>query len=82
MTNQAAHTLTGTGETGSLVTLFDNGSATALGTATVGSNGTWSYDITLSGNGSHSIVARETMRPAIPAAVRRWSSTSAPPVQR
>ena len=59
-TNQAAHTLSGTGEAGSVVTLFDNGSATALGTATVGSNGTWSAGVTLSGNGSHSIVARET----------------------
>ncbi len=59
-TNQAAHTLAGTGEAGSVVTLFDNGSATALGTATVGSNGTWSAGVTLSGNGSHSIVARET----------------------
>ena len=42
------------------MTLFDNGSATALGTATVGSDGTWSTGVTLSGNGSHSIVAKDT----------------------
>ena len=42
------------------MTLFDNGSATALGTATVGSDGTWSTNVTLSGNGSHSIVAKDT----------------------
>ena len=34
--NQAAQTITGTGDAGTTVTLFDNGSATALGTATVG----------------------------------------------
>ena len=62
-TNQAAQTITGTvdiADAGSTVTLFDNGSATALGTATVGSDGTWSTGVTLSGNGSHSIVARDT----------------------
>ena len=47
-------------DAGSTVTLFDNGSATALGTATVGSDGSWSTGVTLSGNGSHSIVARDT----------------------
>ena len=62
-TNQAAQTITGTVDTadaGTTVTLFDNGSATALGTATVGSDGSWSTGVTLSGNGSHSIVARDT----------------------
>ena len=62
-TNQAAQTITGTvdvADAGSTVTLFDNGSATALGTATVGSDGSWSTGVTLSGNGSHSIVARDT----------------------
>ena len=42
------------------MTLFDNGSATALGTATVGSDGSWSTGVTLPGNGSHSIVAKDT----------------------
>ncbi len=62
-TDQAAQTITGTVDTadaGTIVTLFDNGSATALGTATVGSDGTWSTGVTLSGNGSHSIVAKDT----------------------
>ena len=62
-TNQAAQTITGTvdvADAGSTVTLFDNGSATALGTATVGSDGSWSTGVTLPGNGSHSIVAKDT----------------------
>ena len=62
-TNQAAQTISGTvdvADAGSTVTLFDNGSATALGTATVGSDGSWSTGVTLPGNGSHSIVAKDT----------------------
>src|SRR6185437_15262838 len=62
-TNQAVQTIAGTvdaADAGSTVTLFDNGSTTALGTATVGSNGSWSSTVTLSGNGSHSIVAKDT----------------------
>ena len=57
---QAAQTISGTGEAGTTVTLFDNGSAAALGTAIVQSNGSWSTLVTLSGNGSHSIVAQDT----------------------
>jgi len=58
--NQAAQTISGTGEAGTTVTLFDNGSATALGTAIVQNNGSWSTSVTLSGDGSHSIVAEDT----------------------
>ena len=57
---QAAQTISGTGEAGTTVTLFDNNSAAALGTAIVQSNGSWSTLVTLSGNGSHSIVAQDT----------------------
>src|SRR6185437_5819735 len=46
-------------DAGTTVTLFDNGSTTPLGTATVASDGSWSANITLSGNGSHSIVAKD-----------------------
>ena len=48
---------------GSTVTLFDsvNGvTATQIGTATVGSGGAWSTSVTLSGNGTNSIVAQDT----------------------
>ena len=58
--NQAAQTITGTGEAGTTVTLFDNGSSTALGTALVQSDGSWSTSVTLSGNGTHSIVPKDT----------------------
>ena len=58
--NQAAQTISGTGEAGTTVTLFDNDSTTALGTALVQNDGSWSTSVTLSGNGSHSIVAKDT----------------------
>lgn len=47
---------------GNTVTLFDtiNGVTTQIGMATVGSDGAWSTNVTLSGNGSHSIVAQDT----------------------
>jgi VCBS repeat-containing protein len=62
-TNQTSQTISGTvdvADIGTTVTLFDNGSTTALGTASVGSGGVWSTSVTLSGNGSHSIVAKDT----------------------
>ena len=62
-TNQAAQTLTGTvdvADIGTTVTLFDNGGATPLGTAVVQNDGSWSTSVTLSGNGTHSIVAKDT----------------------
>ena len=69
-TNQATQTISGTvvaaaGEAavGSTVTLFDSvngGTATQIGTATVGAGGAWSTSVILSGNGSHSIVAQDT----------------------
>ena len=62
-TNQASQTITGSvdvADAGTTVTLFDNGSAMPLGSATVASDGSWSASVTLSGNGSHSIVAEDT----------------------
>ena len=79
-TNQATQTISGTVTTteaaaGATVTLYDNGSTTPLGTATV-SGGAWTTSVTLSGNGTHSIVARTPMRPATPGPARlsclRW----------
>jgi hypothetical protein len=65
-TNQALQTISGTVSTteataGTTVTLFDtfNGVTTQIGTATL-SGGNWSTGVTLSGNGTHSIVAVDT----------------------
>src|SRR5581483_2172605 len=62
-TNHATQTISGTvsateAPPGTTVTLYDNG--TAIGTATVGTGGAWSTSSTLVGDGSHSIVARDT----------------------
>jgi hypothetical protein len=65
-TTTASQTISGTAtesvasETvGTTVTLYDNGSTTALGTATVQAGGTWSTTVTLS-QGANSIVAKDT----------------------
>jgi hypothetical protein len=53
----SALTISGTGDAGTVVELFDG--STSLGTVTVGTNGTFSRDISLS-PGVHSITARAT----------------------
>ncbi len=72
LTNQKTVTISGTATeptasqvVGTTVSLYDNGSTTALGTATVkagvsGGLPTWSATVTLSGDGTHSIVASDT----------------------
>jgi len=53
--------LIGTGEAGATITFFDNGSASAMGSTTVSSAGTWSFKPTSSLNtGSHSIRYTQT----------------------
>src|SRR5262249_62403582 len=69
-TNQATQTISGTvtaaaGEAavGATVALLDSvngGTATQIGTATVGAGGAWSTSVVLSRNGSHRIVAHDT----------------------
>ena len=66
-TNQPTQTISGhvtTSEAaaGATVKLFDtiNGVTTPVGTATVGSDGSWSTSVTLSGDGTHSIMAQDT----------------------
>jgi len=54
----AAQALTGTATAGDTVTVYDNG--TALGTATVGSNGAWSFTLGTLANGTHSLTATQT----------------------
>ena len=59
LTNQAAQTISGTGEVGTTVQLLDG--ATALGSAvTVDGTGHWSTSVTLSGDRAHSLTARDT----------------------
>src|SRR5262249_41142205 len=61
----ATHTISGSvsiGEAavGATVFLYDNGGATAIGSATVADDGSWATSVTLAGDGSHSIVAKDT----------------------
>ena len=59
LTNQAAQTLSGTGEAGTSVQLYDG--TRAVGSAvTVGIDGNWTAGLTISGQGTHSITARDT----------------------
>ena len=57
--NQAAQTISGTGEAGTTITLSDNGSQLQLPTITVDQNGLWSASVTLA-NGSNSLTASDT----------------------
>ena len=58
LTNQVNQTITGTGEAGTTVTVFDG--STVVGTTTVASDGTWSDAFTLSSaQGAHILSAKE-----------------------
>jgi hypothetical protein len=62
-TNQSTQTITGTvdiADIGTTVMLYDNGNTTPIGTATVGSGGGWTTNVVLLGDGTHSIVAKDT----------------------
>ncbi len=65
-TNQPTQTISGTVTTteaaaGTTVSLYDtvNGAKAQIGAATIDSNGNWTSSVTLSGNGTHSIVAQD-----------------------
>jgi hypothetical protein len=58
-------TLTGSGVAGDLITLYDGG--TAIGTATVASNGTWTLTVKLS-SGSHMLTATQTLTAGVTSA--------------
>ena len=67
ITNSATQTISGTvaaglAAAGATVTLLDtvNGVTQQIGTATVASDGTWATQVTLQGDGTHSIVAQDT----------------------
>src|SRR5262249_31235052 len=61
LTNQATQTISGTvgvADAGSTVTILDG--STQIGTATVAANGSWSTNVTLSGQGQHTLTATDT----------------------
>ena len=59
-TTDLTPTVTGTGEAGSLVTLYDTDGLTVLGATTVRENGLWSLTSTELSEGSHALTARVT----------------------
>lgn len=58
VTNDNTPLLTGNGEVGARVNVYDG--STLLGTATVGSNGTWSFVSTTLSNGTHTLNVTQT----------------------
>jgi large repetitive protein len=58
ITQSGQPVLTGSGEAGTTVTIYDNGSS--IGTTLVKSDGTWSYQATTITNGNHSITTKQT----------------------
>jgi hypothetical protein len=65
LTNQPNQTISGTATdtevpVGATVMLYDNGGSLPIGTATVGSDGSWSTTVTLPDEGTNSIVAEDT----------------------
>ena len=61
LTNQASQTVSGTvdlADAGTTVTVYEG--STALNTATVGADGTWSTTVTLAGQGTNTLVAQDT----------------------
>ena len=61
LTNHAAQMVSGTvdlADVGTVVTVYDR--TTVIGTATVQSNGSWTDNITLTGDGSHTLTAKDT----------------------
>lgn len=58
-TNNTSLKMTGTGESGATVTVFDQDSASLLGTTTVNSSGKFSFALKLAG-GAHGLYATET----------------------
>ena len=58
LTNRATQTVAGTGEAGTTVKLYDNG--VLGGTGVVAANGTWSVAMTLIGDKTHKLIAKDT----------------------
>ncbi|MCA1178232.1 Ig-like domain-containing protein [Pantoea rwandensis] len=58
LTNDSSPLLTGAGEPGATVSVYDG--TTLLGTATVGNNGSWSFSTPALGEGNHSLTTTVT----------------------
>ncbi|MEI6028621.1 MAG: Ig-like domain-containing protein, partial [Betaproteobacteria bacterium] len=61
LTNVTLQTISGTAtdlHIGTIIAIYDNGSAAELGSTTILSGGAWSLDVTLSGEGDHVLEAR------------------------
>ncbi|WP_064513226.1 BapA/Bap/LapF family large adhesin, partial [Buttiauxella gaviniae] len=58
-TQDGTPTLTGSGEEGATINIYDNGGTTPIGTVIVPAGGTWSFDLALS-EGPHSLTAVAT----------------------
>ena len=81
--NQAFQTITGTVDptyAGTTVAILDtyDGVTTTIGTVTVGTGGTWRASVTLTGPGSHSIVAQDAAANSTSAPVVFTLNTTAP----
>ncbi|MBW4211526.1 BapA/Bap/LapF family large adhesin [Enterobacter asburiae] len=63
-TNDTTPTLTGTAEAGSLVTIYQDGSATPLTTVTADGSGNWSYTPAALGEGLHTFEVTATLNGA------------------
>lgn len=59
ITNNSMPTITGTGETGATVRLYDSDGSTVLGSTTV-TAGTWSITSSILSSGSHNLSAKQT----------------------
>lgn len=55
VTDDTTPTISGTGTPGSTVLIYDGSNPVAIATATVGANGNWSVEVTLSANASHTL---------------------------
>ncbi|MGV1166170.1 BapA/Bap/LapF family large adhesin [Enterobacter asburiae] len=63
-TNDTTPTLTGTAEAGSLITIYQDGSATPLTTVTADGSGNWSYTLAALGEGLHTFEVTATLNGA------------------
>ncbi|HCT3171598.1 TPA: BapA prefix-like domain-containing protein [Enterobacter asburiae] len=63
-TNDTTPTLTGTAEAGSLITIYQDGSATPLTTVTADGSGNWSYTPAALGEGLHTFEVTATLNGA------------------
>ncbi|VFS22319.1 putative outer membrane adhesin like protein [Enterobacter cancerogenus] len=74
-TNDATPTLSGIGEAGATITVYDNGKA--IGTTKVDAEGKWSFTpATALAEGSHTLRPRRQMQPEIPALPQQTSRSS------